>query len=214
MVVFARDDEAGRPTAVVIDKFCDGYTLGESWNKTGVRGCHACDVLFRDIVLEESDILGSRGQGFNILLENIAFGKMGFCAESVGSSQECLDQSILYARTKTNRNLPIARFESMQLRLSDMAVKVEAARWLTYRLGYLADHRDGSFSFAAEAALTKRFVAEAFVDVAREAVQAHGSYGVIADFRVEMAYRDAIVGEIVEGTKDLQRRIIAGNLLN
>ncbi len=141
MVVFAADEEVGRPTAVIIDKLCPGYELGENWEKIGLRGCHAYDVFFKDIRIDEDQILGERGKGFDILLENIAYGKLGFCAESLGHCTEALEQSILYAKTKTNRDKPISRFESMQLRLADMATKLEAIRWITYHLGYEADHR-------------------------------------------------------------------------
>jgi alkylation response protein AidB-like acyl-CoA dehydrogenase len=211
MVVFAADEEAQNPTAVIVDKFCPGYQLDESWHKIGNRGCHAFDVYFNDIEIAPSQVLGERGQGFNILLENIAYGKMGMSAEALGHAQEALDLSLKYAREKTNRDKPISRFESMQMRLATMAIKVEAMRWLVYRLGFQADQR--SRRFAVEAAMTKEYVAETLVDVAREAVQAHGSYGVMRDFKVEMIYRDSIICEIIEGTKDLQRRITAGYLL-
>ena len=211
MIVFAADEEAGNPSAFIVDKFCPGYQLDESWDKIGNRGCHAYDVYFKDVELAEDQLLGKRGEGFNILLENIAYGKMGMSAEALGHAQEALDLSIKYAKEKTNRDKPISRFESMQMRIASMAIKVEAMRWMAYRLGFLADQK--SRRFAVEAAMTKEYMAEALVDVAREAVQAHGSYGVMRDFKVEMIYRDSIICEIVEGTKDLQRRIAAGYLL-
>ncbi len=211
MVVFAADEEAGNPTAFIVPKFCKGYQLDESWDKIGNRGCHAYDVYFNDVELDESHVLGARGKGFNILLENIAYGKMGMSAEALGHAQEALDLSIKYAKEKTNRDLPISRFESMQMRLATMGIKVNAMRWLIYHLGFLADQRVKNF--AVEAAMTKDYAATALVDIAREAVQAHGSYGVMRDFKVEMIYRDAIICEIIEGTKDLQRRITAASLL-
>jgi alkylation response protein AidB-like acyl-CoA dehydrogenase len=211
MIVFAADAEAENPSAFIVDKFCPGYQLDESWDKIGNRGCHAYDVYFKDVELTADQLLGKRGEGFNILLENIAYGKMGMSAEALGHAQEALDLSIKYAREKTNRDKPIARFESMQMRIAAMGIKVEAMRWLTYHLGFQADQK--SRRFAVEAAMTKEYMAEALVDVAREAVQAHGSYGVMRDFKVEMIFRDAIICEIIEGTKDLQRRIAAGYLL-
>ncbi len=213
MVIFAQDEEAGNPTAFIIDKHCKGYSLDEQWDKIGNRGCHAYDVYFNDMEIDESQVLGNRGDGFPILLENIAFGKLGMSAEVLGHCEEALELSVKYAKEKTNRDKPIARFESMQMRLASMAIRVEAVRCLVYRLGFLADTRKSASKFAVEAAMTKEYVAEAFVDIAREAVQVHGSYGVMRDFKVEMLYRDAIICEIVEGTKDLQRRITAGYLL-
>lgn len=137
----------------------------------------------------------------------------GLSAECLGHCVEALELSIKYAKEKTNRDLPISRFESMQVRLASMAIRVEAVRGLVYRLGFLADKRIGAGKFATEAALTKEYATSAFADLAREAVQVHGSYGVMRDFKVEMLYRDSIIGEIIEGTKDLQRRIVAGSIL-
>lgn len=213
MVVFAADEEAGNPSAFIVDKFCSGYQLDESWDKIGNRGCHAFDVYFKDVELDEAQLLGKRGDGFPILLENIAYGKMGMSAEALGHAAEAVDLSIKYAKEKTNRDKPISRFESMQMRIASMAIRVEAMRGLVYRLGFLADNRTSANKFAVDAAMTKEYVAEALVDIAREAVQVHGSYGVMRDFKVEMIYRDSIICEIIEGTKDLQRRITAGYLL-
>lgn len=213
MVVFAQDEEAGAPSAFIVDKFCKGYKLDESWDKIGNRGCHAYDVYFDDVEVDEAQVLGKRGDGFPILLENIAYGKLGLSAECLGHCVEALELSIKYAKEKTNRDLPISRFESMQVRLASMAIRVEAVRGLVYRLGFLADKRIGAGKFATEAALTKEYATSAFADLAREAVQVHGSYGVMRDFKVEMLYRDSIIGEIIEGTKDLQRRIVAGSIL-
>ena len=211
MVVFAADEEAGYPTAFIVPKFCKGYQLDESWDKIGNRGCHAYDVYFNDVELDESHVLGERGKGFNILVENISYGKMGMSSEALGHAQEALNLSIKYSKEKTNRDQPIARFESVQMRLAAMACKVNAMRWVVYRLGFLADQKVKNFPI--EAATCKDYVAETLMDIAREAVQAHGSYGVMRDFKIEMIFRDAIICEIIEGARDLQRLIISSSLL-
>lgn len=213
MIVFANDDESGKPTAFIVEKLCPGYSLSEPWDKIGMRGGHTYDVYFKDVRVPADNILGDLGKGFNLLTEAIAYGKIGASTIALGAVQAALEESIKYAKDRLHRDQPIARFPTIQSLIANIAIKVEAARWLVYRLAYLADTMNDSIMFAKESALTKAFVTEAAVEGARLAIQVHGSYGVMKEYKVERIYRDVIISEIVEGVNDIQRMIVAGTLL-
>lgn len=213
IIVIAVDDESGYPSAFIMEKFCEGYSISQPWRKIGQKGTHTYDVYLKDVRIPSENMLGAPGQGFNILIRNISYGKLGVSSNALGRAQGALEEAFNYVKEKRHRGEPISKFPTMKARLATMTAKVEAARWLVYRLAYLAETGCDPYQFAKESALTKVFVGEASMDVVREALQAHGSYGVIEDYRIEMIYRDAILGEVVEGSKDLQLMIIADYML-
>jgi alkylation response protein AidB-like acyl-CoA dehydrogenase len=213
IVIFAKDSETGVPTGFIVDKNCPGYSISEPWHKIGNRGGNLLDVYLKDVRVPASAMLGPKGQGYTVLQFGIAFGKVGVSSSALGGMQAALELSIKYAKEKAHRDKTIAKFPTIQVAIAKMAEKVEAARWLTYRLGYLAETTKDYRSFAKEAALTKAFVTEAGVDVARLAVGVHGSYGLMEDYKVSMIYRDLIIGEQIEGVNDMQRLITGGSLL-
>ncbi len=214
MVLFANDSESGKATAFIVEKFCDGYSLSEPWHKIGYHGGPLLDVYFKNVRIPAESVLGKIGGGFAVLTYGISFGKVGISSVALGGILSALEESIKYAREKTHRGAPIAKFQAIQLRIADLAMKYEACRWLTYRLGCLANDAKDPAAFAKEAALTKTFVCETFADAARIAVDVHGSYGLMNDYKVTRLYRDAIMGPQVEGVADMQKMIVAGALLN
>lgn len=157
---------------------------------------------------------GKVGGGFPVLTYGIAFGKVGISSTALGGILSAYEESVKYAKMRTHRGDPIAKFQSIQLRIADLAMKYEACRWLTYRLGCLANDAKDQAVFAKEAALTKTFVCETFADAARTAIDIHGSYGLMHDYKVSRLYRDAIMGPQVEGVADMQKMIVAGVVLN
>jgi alkylation response protein AidB-like acyl-CoA dehydrogenase len=214
MVLFAADAESGKPTAFIVEKFCPGYSISQPWNKIGYHGGDLLDVYFKDVVVPSENVLGKPGGGFPVLTYGIAFGKVGISSASLGGILSAYEASVQYVKEKTHRGEPIAKFQAIQLRIADLAMKYEACRWLTYRLGCLANDAKDQALFAKEAALTKTYVCEAFADAARTAVDIHGSYGLMNDYKVSRLYRDAIMGPQVEGVADMQKMIIAGVVLN
>lgn len=214
MVVFAIDDESGKPTAFIVEKFCEGYSISEPWHKMGYRGGNLLDVYFKDVKVPAENILGKVGGGFPVLTYGIAFGKVGISSIALGGISAAFDEAVKYAREKTHRGAPIAKFQAIQLRIADLAMQYEACRWLTYRLGCLANSPKDPAVFAKEAALTKTYVCRTFVDAARTAIDVHGSYGLMTDYKVSRLYRDSIMGPQVEGVEDMQKMIIAGMVLN
>jgi alkylation response protein AidB-like acyl-CoA dehydrogenase len=217
IIVFAVDDESGYPTAFLFEKFCPGYSISEPWDKIGYRGAHTYDVYLKDVRVPRENVIGEIGKGFEILLQNIGYGKISISAVALGRAQGALEESIKYAKGRLKRGKPIANFPTLQARLADMAAKVEASRWLLYRTAYMASNAktpNERMELAKQSALTKLFVTEASMDVVRDAMQIHGSYGIMKGYRVEVLYRDAIIGELVEGVKDLQRMIVGHNLVS
>lgn len=214
MVLFALDTESGKPTAFIVEKFCPGYSISKPWDKIGYHGGDLLDVYFKDVKVPAENVLGKIGGGFPVLTYGIAFGKVGISSTALGGILAAYEEAVKYAKEKTHRGAPIGKFQAVQLRIADLAIKYEACRWLTYRLGCLAnDARDPAF-FAKEAALTKTFVCDTFVDAARVAIDVHGSYGLMNDYKVSRLYRDAILGPQVEGVADMQKMIVAGIVLS
>lgn len=213
MVLFALDPESGKPTAFIVEKFCPGYSVSKPWNKIGYHGGDLLDVYFKDVRVPAGNVLGKIGGGFPVLTYGIAFGKVGISSTALGGILSAYEESVKYAKEKTHRGAPIAKFQSIQLRIADLAIKYEACRWLTYRLGCLANDAKDPVLFAKEAALTKTYVCDTFVDAARTAIDVHGSYGLMNDYKVTRLYRDAILGPQVEGVADMQKMIIAGTVL-
>lgn len=214
MVVFAIDSESNKPTAFIVDKLCPGYSLSEPWHKLGYHGGTLLDVYLKDVVVPAENILNGIGGGFPVLTFGIAFGKVGVSALHLGLTLAAYEEGVKYAKEKTHRGQPIAKFQATQLRIADLAIKYETARWLAYRLGCLANDAKNPALFAKEAALTKTFACDNSVDAARVAIDVHGSYGLMNDYKVSRIYKDAIMGPQVEGVADMQKMIVAGVVLN
>ncbi len=214
IVVFAKDNESGRPTGFIIDKLCEGYSVSKPWDKIGLHGGSLLDVYLNEVKVPKENVLGKVGQGYPILQFGISFGKIGVSSVSLGGILAAYEESVKYAKEKKHRGEPIAKFQAIQLRIADIAAKYEASRWLTYRLGCLGNEPGNPMLFAKEAALTKTFVCDTAVDVARIAVDIHGSYGLMNDYKVSRLYRDAIMGPQIEGVSDMQKIITAGVILS
>lgn len=213
IVIFARETETNEITAFIVEKFSEGYSISEPWKKIGMHGGPLLDVYMKDVRVPASNILGQIGQGFPILQMGISFGKVGVSSCALGGLLASYEEGLKYAKEKTHRGAPIAKFQSIQLRVADLAMLYESSRWLTYRLGYLANNVRNPFVFAKEAALTKTVVCENAVQAARIALDIHGSYGCMEDYKISRLYKDAIMGPQIEGVEDMQKMIIAGVLL-
>jgi len=213
MVVFVKDSLSGKPTAFIVDKFCEGYSVSEPWKKLGWHGGPLCDVYMQNIKVPVENLLGELGNGYPVLQYGIAFGKIGMNAVALGTTLAALEESVKYAKEKTHRGDPIAKFQAVQLKIADIAIKYEISRWMSYRLGALANNPKSPADFAREAALAKVVVAENAAAAARLAVDIHGSYGLMEDYKVSRLYRDAIMGPQVEGVIDMQKLIVAGAIL-
>ena len=210
IILFARDDESGKPSGFIIDKGCEGYSISEPWDKMGMHGGMLLDVYLKDVRVPAENLLAGPGMGYPILQLGISFGKVGVSSTALGGMLAAYEEGLKYAKEKMHRDKPISRFQSVQLKIADMAIKYEAARWLTYRLGYLANNVKDPRQFAREAALTKTFVCETAFEVTRLSMDIHGSYGLMNDYKISRLYRDTIIGPQIEGVADMQKMIVAG----
>jgi alkylation response protein AidB-like acyl-CoA dehydrogenase len=215
MIVIAREEESGNASAFIIDKFCSGYALSEPWDKIGAHGGALYDVYLNDVRISEGNLLGERGQGLWALKIAMVYGKIGLAGLFLGSCLAAWEEALSYARLKTHRGEAIAaKFQHIQTALADIAMKYDAAKWYTYHLGFAADHYKDPMQLVKEAALTKVYVAETAIDIARIAMGIHGSYGVMRDYKIARLWGDVILGPQVEGTAPLLKILAAGVILD
>jgi short-chain 2-methylacyl-CoA dehydrogenase len=196
-------------SAIIVPADTPGFEVGKSYRKLGWRASDTHELSFNDCRVPESNLLGERGKGYGQFLQILDDGRIAIAALSVGLAQGCLEESVKYAKQRTAFRRPIADFQAIQFKISDMKVAVETARLATYRAAWL---RDQGRSYKAEASLAKLYASEIAVTCAREAVQIHGGYGFIEEFPVARFYRDSKVLEIGEGTSEIQRILIARDL--
>jgi len=208
-VVFARD-ETERVSAFIVETSSPGYNLRHACETLGVRGLSPTVVYLDDVRVPKENLLGEKARGYGVMLEAISVGKLGVAAEAVGLGQGALELSLTYAQERKAYGKPIADLLSTKWLLAEMASRVEASRWLTYRTAFV---RDQGADIMKEAAIAKLFASQAVVDVTRMAMQIHGAYGYMKDMEIERLYRDAKLTEIYEGVSEIQRVIIADYLL-
>lgn len=213
ILVFAIDSVTNKPTAFLVDKWCEGYSISEPWDKIGMHGGMLLDVYMKDIEVPAENILGGPAMGYPILQLGISYGKIGVCSITLGAMLSAYEEAMKYAREKMHRDKPITKFQAVQLRLASIASLYEASRWMTYRLAWLANNVKDPVQFAKEAALTKTFVGETVIDLVRDAMAIHGSYGLINDYKISQLWRDSIIAPQIEGVTDMQKTIAAAVLL-
>jgi alkylation response protein AidB-like acyl-CoA dehydrogenase len=197
-------------SAFIIDTGTPGFRLGRKENKLGMRASPTGEVIFENCRLAHSQLLGKQGEGFIDSLKSLDGGRISIAALSVGLAQGAYDVALRYSKQRRQFGRPISEFQAIQFKLADMAASIDAARLLTYQAGYL---KDKGGRVTRESATAKLFASEAAVRVAEEAVQVLGGYGFIKDYRVEKFYRDVKLCTIGEGTSEIQRLVIARQLL-
>jgi len=198
-------------SAFLIEQGTKGFRPGKKENKLGMRASETSEVLFSDCVLPADSLLGEEGKGFVNSLQILDGGRISIAALGVGIAQGALSAATKYARERKQFGKAISEFQAIQFKLADMATEVEAARALTYRAAWLADR--GDVRYTKESAMAKLFAGEVAVRVAGEGVQVFGGYGYTKDYPAEKYYRDAKLCTIGEGTSEMQRLVIARQLL-
>src|SRR5437762_585628 len=210
MAVTNRGDAQHGISAFVIEKGTPGFRAGKKENKLGLRASATGEVIFDDCRLPHSQLLGRRGEGFVDSLKVLDGGRISIAALAIGMAQGAYDAALKYSKVRKQFGRPISEFQAIQHKLVDMATELDAARLLNYRAASMLDrgHR-----VTRESAMAKLFASEAAVRIANEAVQIHGGYGFIKDYPVEKFYRDVKLCTIGEGTSEIQRLVIARQLL-
>jgi alkylation response protein AidB-like acyl-CoA dehydrogenase len=197
-------------SAFIVEKGTPGLHVGKMEDKLGMRASATSQVLLEDCRVPAENLLGAEGEGFVNALKTLDGGRIAIGALGLGIAQGAFEEAVAYAKQREQFGQAIAQFQGVQWHLADMAVKIEAARLLVYRAAWL---RDQGRPFKTEASMAKLFSSEAAMWVTTKAVQVHGGYGYIKDYPVERMFRDAKLCEIGEGTSEIQRMVIAREML-
>jgi hypothetical protein len=198
-------------SAVVVERGTPGFRSGKKEDKLGVRSSDTSELVFQDCRVPADNLLGREGMGFVDTLKILDKGRIGIAAFAVGIARAALEASLRYALDRKQFGHAIADFQAIQFKIAEMATKVDAARLLAWRAASLADRGK---NHTAESSMAKLFASEIAVEVALEAIQVHGGYGYIKEYPVERHLRDAKLGTIGEGTSEVQRLVIARQLLH
>jgi butyryl-CoA dehydrogenase len=212
-IVYARTEEvpgARGISAFLVERDYPGITVGKVERKMGLLASSTCEVLLEDCRVPRENLLGARGEGFKVALSTLDGGRIGIAAQAVGIARAALEESVAYAKERRQFGRPIAEFQAIQWKIADMATRIEAARLLALRAAWL---RDQGKRCTVEASMAKLFASETAMFAAHQGVQIFGGYGYIKDYPVERYFRDAKITEIYEGTSEIQRMVIARNLL-
>lgn len=213
-VVTAVTDKSDRKngiSAFILEKGWKGFKTGKKENKLGMRSSDTAELIFENVEVPAENLIGEEGQGFKQCMQILDGGRIAIAALSLGIGQGALDASIKYSKERRQFGKALSEFQGIQFKLSDMATELDAARLLTYKAAWMKDQgRDINL----QAAMAKYYTSEAATRATNEAIQVHGGYGFIKDFPVEKLYRDVKLMTIGEGTSEVQKMVIARNILN
>jgi alkylation response protein AidB-like acyl-CoA dehydrogenase len=212
-IVYARSDpgEGARGiSAFIVEKDRPGVRVGKVERKLGINASSTCEILFEDCRIPNDNLLGERGQGFKVALATLDGGRIGIAAQAIGIARATLEESVAYAKERKQFGRPIADFQAIQWKIADMATRIDAARLLMYRAAWL---RDQGRRHTQEASMAKLLASETAMWATTQGIQILGGYGYIKDYPAERHFRDAKITEIYEGTSEIQRLVIARNLL-
>jgi alkylation response protein AidB-like acyl-CoA dehydrogenase len=198
-------------TAFLVERGTAGFSVGKKEDKLGIRASSTCELLFEDVKVPSADVLGEVGRGYKVAIETLNEGRIGIGAQMLGIAQAALDHAVRYTKERKQFGKAVADFQGVQFQLARAALDVETARLLVYNAARL---RDAGRPFLTEAAMCKLHASEAAERVASLAVNLFGGYGFVKDYPVEKLYRDAKIGQIYEGTSNLQLQTIAKQILS
>lgn len=205
-------DEKGKNviSALIVPTNSKGFTINSNYEKMGLRGSNTCELILEEVRVPKENLLGDPKRGFGQFLYTLDGGRISIAALAVGIAQSALERAIQYAKERTQFGKPIANFQAIQFKLADMAMEIELARNQVYKAAWL---KDQNLPFKKEAAMAKLFASETAMRATNQAIQIHGGYGYMREYEVERLLRDAKLMEIGEGTSEIQRIVIARQLL-
>jgi len=212
VIIASTDKSKGRQaiTALIVEKGTPGFTFGKKERKLGIRASYTYELVFENCRVPKANILGQQGEGLKIAFKTLDGGRIGIAAQALGIAQGAFEQALHYAQTREQFGQPISSFQGLQWMLADMHTQIEAARLLVYRAAWLKDNNQ---PYSKEAAMAKLHASETAMWVTTKAVQILGGYGYTREYAVERMMRDAKITEIYEGTNEVQRIVIAANIL-
>jgi alkylation response protein AidB-like acyl-CoA dehydrogenase len=197
-------------TAFVVEKGFPGFSVGKKEDKLGIRASSTCELILEDCRVPKANVLGEVGKGYKIAIETLNEGRIGIGAQMVGLAQGAYEAALAYTKERKQFGQMISEFQGVQFQLAEMAVQIEAARLMVYNAARLKDARQ---PFIRQAAMAKLYASEVAEAVASLAVNLFGGYGYVRDYPVEKFYRDCKIGQIYEGTSNMQKQTIARMLL-
>ena len=212
LVMATTDKEKGHKgiSAFVVEKGMEGFGHGVKEDKLGIRSSDTCSLTFESCRVPAENLIWEEGKGFNFAMNTLNGGRIGIASQAVGIAEASLEAALKYSQERKAFGKEISNFQAIQFMLSDMAVKVDAAKMLTLKASAL---KDAGKSYVAEAAMAKLYSSKVAVECALDAIQIHGGYGYVREYLVERYLRDAKITEIYEGTSEIQKIVIARSLL-
>ena len=212
-VIFAMTDKSKKNrgnSAFIVDKDDPGFSIGKIEHKMGIRGSQTSELVFEDVHLPADRLLGKENGGFKIAMMTLDGGRIGIASQALGIAQGALDKAIQYMKERVQFGKTLDKFQGLQWMVADMATQIDAARLLVRRAAF---NHDVGLPFTKEAAMAKLYASEVAMDVTTKCVQIYGGYGYIREYPMERMMRDAKITEIYEGTSQVQRMVIAGQVL-
>lgn len=195
---------------LIVEKGMPGFTIGPKENKLGIRSSDTHSLLFTDVKVPKENRIGEDGFGFKFAMKTLDGGRIGIAAQALGIAAGAYEFALAYAKERKTFGKPIAEHQAIQFKLADMEVEIEAARLLTYKAAWT---KDQGLPYSKEAAMAKLHASEVAMKTSIEAVQIHGGYGYVKEYHVERLMRDAKITQIYEGTSEIQRLVIAREIL-
>lgn len=209
-VIEKRGRKVKEISAFIVEKGTPGFSFGTKEKKMGIRGSATYELIFTDCRIPKENLLGKQGKGFGIAMHSLDGGRIGIASQALGLAEGALERTIAYVKERKQFGRTISQFQNTQFQLADMATKVEAAKLIVYKA---AMAKQTQKVYSVEAAMAKLYAAEVAMEVTTKCVQLHGGYGYIREYDVERMMRDAKITEIYEGTSEVQRMVISGNIL-
>jgi len=194
----------------IVEKGFKGFGVGKPEKKLGIKSSDTTELYFDNVEIPTENLVGNEGDGFKICLGTLDGGRIGIAAQALGIAQASLDASVNYSKERKQFNKPISSFQAVQFKLADMSIAIESARLLTRKAAWLKDKK---LNFSVQAAMAKLNASEVAMKASTECVQIHGGYGYMRDYGVERLMRDAKITQIYEGTSEVQRLVIARDLI-
>ena len=194
----------------MVEKDNPGFSVGSREKKMGMRASNVSELIFQDCRIPRENLIGQEGEGLKIAFAALDSGRISIAAQGVGIAQAAFEEALQYSKQREQFGRPICQFQAIQFMLADMATRIEAARLLTLKAA-VKKHQKKKYTL--EAAMAKLYAAETAMWAAHKAVQIHGGYGYIREYNVERYFRDAKITEIYEGTSEVQRLVIARQML-
>jgi len=197
-------------SAFIIEKGTPGFSIGSKEEKLGLRASNTVELVFEDCEIPARNLLGNPGEGFKVAMRALDSGRIGIASQAVGIARACLDEAVSYTKQRRQFGKSISSFEAIRFMIADAATRIEAASWLTLAA---ADRKDRGLKFTREASMAKLFASETANESAYMALQVHGGYGYTKEYKVERLFRDARATTIYEGTSEIQRIVIAREVI-